>query len=361
MHSNDTASTSLPGSNGSQNGNGNGFGLGFGNGNGRSSQTGNSAQPSSDIVSKVDPSVVDIYTTINSGGNSGEAAGTGMIISSDGEILTNNHVIDGATSIRVEVVDTGATHPAKVVGYDVVDDVALLKVDDASGLKSVSFADATNVSIGDAVVAIGNAQGRGGTPTATAGSVTALDQKVTAGDEGTGNSETLRGMIQMSAPIEPGDSGGPLVDTDGKVVGMNTAAAQSDNFFGQSGSSTAFAIPINKALAVVRQIRSGNDSNTVHIGDRGILGVDISQAGLPAASKSGAVIAQVQPNSPADDAGLSQGDTITSINGKSVASGSDLTTLMFPYHPSDKVDVDWIDSSGSSHHKSVQLMAGPPT
>ena len=135
-----------------------------------------------------------------------------------------------------------------MLGYDVVDDVALLQIDDVSGLKTVSLADASNVSIGDTVVAIGNAGGRGGTPAATAGSVTALDQKVTAGDEGTGNSETLHGMIQMSAPIEPGDSGGPLVNTDGKVIGMNTAAAQSDDFFGQSGSTTAFAIPINKAM-----------------------------------------------------------------------------------------------------------------
>jgi S1-C subfamily serine protease len=298
VHSNDTASTSFPNSNGSQNNNG--FGN-LGNGNSRS---GNGAQAPSAIVAKVVPGVVDIYTTISSGGNSGEAAGTGMIISSSGEVLTNNHVIDGATSIRVEVVNNGESHAAKVIGYDVVDDVALLKMDNVSGLSTVSFADAASVAIGDSVVAIGNAQGRGGTPAATAGSVTALDQKVTAGDEGTGNSETLHGMIQMSAPIEPGDSGGPLANTDGKVVGMNTAAAQSDNFFGQSASSTAFAIPINKALDVVNQIKSGNDTNTVHIGDRGILGVDISQAGLPAGGTSGAVIAQVQPNSPADSAGL---------------------------------------------------------
>jgi S1-C subfamily serine protease len=356
MHSNDTATSSL----GNGNGNGNGFGFGnLGNGNGSSSNGG--TQPSDAIVSKVDPSVVDIYTTINSGGNSGEAAGTGMIISSDGEVLTNNHVIDGATSIRVEIVDTGTSHTAKVIGYDVVDDVALLKMDGVSSLKAVSFADAGNVAIGDAVVAIGNAQGRGGTPTATAGSVTALDQKVTAGDEGTGNSETLHGMIQMSAPIEPGDSGGPLVNTDGKVVGMNTAAAQSDNFFGQSGSSTAFAIPINKALSVVHQIKSGNDTDTVHIGDRGILGVDIGTTGLPGSGTAGAVIAQVQPDSPADSAGLARGDTITAVNGKSVASGSDLTTLMFPYHPGDRVEVDWVDSSGQSHHKRVPLTAGPPT
>ena len=199
------------------------------------------------IVSKVNPSVVNIYTTISSGNSQGEAAGTGMIITSSGEVLTNNHVIDGARTVRVQIVATGETHTAHVVGYDVVDDVALVKIDNVSNLKTVTFADASKVAVGDSVVAIGNAGGRGGTPAATAGSVTALDQKVTAGDVGSSKSETLHGMIQISAPIEPGDSGGPLVDSDGNVIGMNTAAAQSDDFFGQSTNSVAFAIPIDKA------------------------------------------------------------------------------------------------------------------
>ena len=230
-----------------------------------------------------------------------------MIISSDGQVLTNNHVIDGATSIRVVTVSDGANHTAKVLGYDVVDDVALLKIDDVSGLTPITFADPSTVQIGDAVVAIGNAGGRGGTPVATTGSITALDQKVTAGDAGTGDSETLHGMIQISAPIEPGDSGGPLADSEGNIIGMNTAAAQSNDFTGQSGSTTAFAIPIEKARAIASQIQAGKDSDTVHVGDRGILGVQVrnlGDGGTSSPAGSGAAIVGVEENGPAAAVGI---------------------------------------------------------
>jgi S1-C subfamily serine protease len=350
---------------GTGNGLGNGGGLGTGNGtnSGSGTSTGSGAQASPAIVAKVDPGVVDIYTTINSGSSQGEAAGTGMILTSSGEVLTNNHVIDGASTIKVQIVQTGKTYTADVLGYSVVDDVALLQMENASDLNTVSLADGASVGVGDSVVAIGNAGGKGGLPAATAGSVTALDQKVTAGDEGTGDSETLHGMIQISAPIQPGDSGGPLVNTDGKIIGMNTAAAQSDDFFGQSGSTTAFAIPIDKAMQVVTQIRAGNNSSTIHVGDRGILGVQIQSAGQGGAAPttSGAAIIGVQSGGPADSAGLNEGDVITSVNGKSVSNASDLTAEMFSYHPNDKVEIDWVDTSGNSHHATLQLVPGPPT
>jgi S1-C subfamily serine protease len=370
VHSNGTSTADAPIANGSGNGSafGNGSGNGFGSGSGTGSGlgTGNSnssGTPSSAIVSKVNPSVVDIYTKINTGSGQGEAAGTGMILTSSGEVLTNNHVIDGATSIRVVIVATGESRTAKLLGFDVVDDVAVLQIDNVSGLKAISTADAGKVQIGDNVVAIGNAGGRGGTPAASAGSVTALDQKVTAGDASSGDSETLHGMIQMSAPIQPGDSGGPLVDSGGNVIGMNTAAAQSDNFFGQSGTSTAFAIPINKALDIAGQIEAGKNSDTIHVGERGILGVQVQNASQNGAAPiaSGAAIAAAQNGGPAANAGLSGGDVITSIDGKTVTNASDLTTMMFTYHPGDKVDVGWVDSSGSSHHASVTLVPGPPT
>jgi S1-C subfamily serine protease len=347
---------------------GNGNGLPFGNGNGSSNSGGNNGSSGSNsapaaITQKVNPAVVDIFTTIDTGASRGEAAGTGMIITSDGEVLTNNHVIDGATAIRVELVDNGETHTAKVVGYDVVDDVALLKIDDVSNLKTVETADAASLQIGDRVVAIGNAGGRGGTPAASSGSVTALDQKVTAGDSGSGDSETLHGMIQISAPIEPGDSGGPLVDSDGRVVGMNTAAAQSDGFFGGNSSTTAFAIPIDKALQIVNQIRDGNNSDTVHVGDRAILGVEVRnvpQVGGSAPVASGAAIVGVRDGSPAADVGLADGDVITSVAGKTVRNASDLTAMMFTYHPGDKVDISWVDANGNSHGDTLTLVAGPP-
>lgn len=315
------------------------------------------------IASKVRPALVNIYTTIETSSGRGQAAGTGMVISSSGEVLTNNHVIADASTVRVELVSSGDSHTAKVVGYDVKDDVALLQIDNVSNLKTVSFADASKVAVGDPVVAMGNAGGRGGTPTVTSGSVTALDQKVTAGDQGTGDSETLVGMIEISAPIEPGDSGGPLVNADGQVIGMNTAAATSERFSGQV-SSTAFAIPSNRAVRLAQQIRNGQESANVHVGDRGLLGVRVQDIGTDVtctpAVNSGALVALAESGSPADSAGLGHCDVIVSIETKVVASTSDLNAAMFPYHPDDQVKVGWIDPSGNSHSASVTLVAGPP-
>jgi S1-C subfamily serine protease len=367
VHSHDNTATA-PFSPGTGNGNGGGNGItdpnfpfDFGNSTGTGNGAANGAGPSS-ITDKVNPAVVDIFTTIDTGSSTGEAAGTGMILTSDGEVLTNNHVIDGATSIRAEIVGTGETHSAEVLGYSVVDDVALLKIDDVSGLETIDTADASSVQIGDHIYAIGNAGGKGGTPAATSGSVTALDQKVTAGDSGTGDSETLHGMIQVSARIEPGDSGGPLVDADGRIIGMNTAAAQNDSFFGGGGSTTAFAIPIDKAIQIVDQIRAGQDSDTVHVGERAILGVQVRNPGTfgNAPSTSGAAVVGTKDGSPADDAGIGAGDVITAVNGNTVQSASDLTSLMFEYHPGDKVDLTWVDQSGNSHSDTLTLVAGPP-
>jgi S1-C subfamily serine protease len=228
----------------------------------------------------------------------------------------------------------------------------------------VTFADASKVAIGDAVVAIGNAGGRGGTPTVTSGSVTALDQKVTAGDQGTGNSETLVGMIEISAPIEPGDSGGPLVNSQGQVIGMNTAAATIDRFSGQVGSNTAFAIPINRALQLARQIQAGEESANVHVGERGLLGIRVrdiaTQTTCTVSTTSGALVADVNSGSPADSAGLGSCDVIVSISGKNIATTSDLPAAMFPYHPGEKVAVGWVDQSGNRQRANIELIPGPP-
>jgi S1-C subfamily serine protease len=337
--------------------NGNGFGSGTTPG---TSDTGTSNA----IASKVNPALVNVYTTIDTGAGRGEAAGTGMVITSSGEVLTNNHVIADSTTIRVELVATGATHTAKVLGYDVKDDVALLKIDGVSGLDTVSFGDAAKVAIGDAVVAIGNAGGRGGTPAVSAGSVTALDQKVTAGDQGSGNSETLAGMIEISAPIEPGDSGGPLVNSKGEVIGMNTAAATGDRFSG-AGSTTAFAIPINRAVQLARKIESQQESANVHIGERGLLGVRVRDIAsqltcTSVPTNSGALVAGVNSGSPADSAGLGTCDVIVSVAGKAIATTSDLNAAMFPYHPGEKVTIGWVDQSAHRQNASMELIAGPP-
>ena len=170
-------------------------------------------------------------------------------------------------------------------------------------------------------------------------------------------------MIEISAPIEPGDSGGALVNSKGQVIGMNTAAATSDRFSGQV-SSTAFAIPINRAVRIAEQIRNNQESANVHVGDRGLLGVRVqdieTQTACDTTANSGALVAGTESNSPADNAGLGQCDVIVAIGSKIVASTSDLNAAMFPYHPDETVTVHWVDQSGSSHSADLKLIPGPP-
>src|SRR5207245_11524785 len=163
------------------------------------------------IAAKVSPAIVDINTTVGSG----QAAGTGMLVTSTGEILTNNHVVSGSTSITVVVQSRSQTYSAHVVGVDVAEDVAVIQLrPNVSGLPTVTIADSSSLKVGDTVVAIGNALGRGGAQPATQGHVTALDQTITA-SEGRSSSETLSGMIQSDALIYEGDSGGTLLNSSG--------------------------------------------------------------------------------------------------------------------------------------------------
>ncbi len=362
-----TSSFVNPGSgfdNGGSSSNGGGSN-GFGSSNDGSS-SGSGANVNIDvnkIASKVNPAIVNIASTLSGGS---EAAGTGMVLTSSGEVLTNNHVIDGATKIQVEVGITGKTYTAKVLGYDIGDDVALIKLDNASGMKAISAASAASVSKNDAVVAIGNALGRFGTPSAVAGSVTALHQKVTAGDGL--DQETLSDMIRIAASIQPGDSGGALVDGSGKVIGMNTAADAGSGQFGYRAGTTGFAIPINTALKIVAEIKSGDSSNGAHIGDRALLGVVLQDASSDSplgsngsgSDTSGAPISDVGSDTPAASAGMQAGDTITALGKTSIRSIGDLRTALDSYHPGDKVTVAWTDSSGNSHHATVTLTKGAP-
>ena len=235
------------------------------------------------IAAKVDPGLVDIVTTL--GYQGGKAAGTGMVLTSTGEVLTNNHVINGATSIKATDVGNGRTYAAKVVGYDKTHDVAVLQLQNASGLQTVTRSpDAPQA--GEKVVALGNALGKGGTPSVATGRITGLGQSITASDEGAADAERLTGMIGHNAPIQPGDSGGPLVNTEGEVIGMNTAASSSSDSgspspSGQAQTATqAFAIPITRASSIAGQIEAGTPSSTVHIGATAFLGVETSPSGL---------------------------------------------------------------------------------
>ena len=221
----------------------------------------------SQIAQRVDPALVDVVSTLGNQGAS--AAGTGIVLTSNGTVLTNNHVIRGATSIKVTDVGNGRTYTAMVVGYDASKDVAVIQLQNASGLTTANLGDSSSVRSGDSVTALGNAGGKGGTPSVATGAVTALNQGITASDEGSGvNSEQLTGLIETNADIQPGDSGGALVNSFGQVIGMNTAASSGTQFQSESGQSAAqaYAIPVDNAESIAKQIEAGQGSSTVHIG-----------------------------------------------------------------------------------------------
>ncbi|MDQ6837928.1 MAG: S1C family serine protease [Actinomycetota bacterium] len=314
------------------------------------------------IAAKVDPSVVDIASTL--GYQNGAAAGTGMVLTSSGEVLTNNHVIDGATTLSAQVNGEGRTYDVKVLGSDSTHDVALIQLVGASGLTAVSIGDPSRVAVGDQVVALGNALGRGGTPAVESGFVTGIDQSITAGDPATGTAEELTGLIQVDAALKPGDSGGPLVDMTGRVIGLDTAASVATRY--RPSSNAGFAIRIDDALSVVDQIRSGTGTATVQIGQPAFLGVQVQFVGGSQGSGGyvdpggpGARITGVVPDGPAEAAGLAVGDVIVAIDGKPVNSPTSLTGLLRVHRPGDRASVTWVDDSGQQHTANVRLGTGP--
>jgi S1-C subfamily serine protease len=289
------------------------------------------------------------------------AAGTGMVLTSSGEVLTNNHVISGATTIKVVVPKTGRSYKARVLGYSRTADVALLQLQGASNLKTVSISSA-KVRVGATVTALGNAGGSGSISSAT-GKVIGLGKSITASDD-QGSSEQLTGLIETNAAVEPGDSGGPLVNSLGQVVGMDTAASSGFGF--QNISATdAYAIPIAKALTIAHAIASGRASATVHVGATAFLGIEVASVdaagyGYGGESVSGALIAGVVPGGPAASAGLTAGDVITALNGRTVSSPASISALVLTKKPGTKVPVTYLDQSGTSHTASVTLGSGPP-
>jgi S1-C subfamily serine protease len=342
----------------------------FGNSNGGSQQpssdvpgAGSPANVSS-IAAKVDPALVDVNVTFgyqNTGG-----AGTGIVLTPNGEVLTNNHVIDGATSISVTDLGNGKTYGADVVGYDSTHDIAVLQLTGASGLQTAVISKSAP-AVGEGVVAIGNVGGAGGTPTASGGSVTALDQSITASDSLDGTDEQLAGMIETNADVQAGDSGGSLVDSSGQVVGMDTAASSGFSFQSQGSAATqGFAIPISQATATAKEIEAGDGSSVVHVGATAFLGIQVSTSGEGSGSQGqsggspGAVIAGLVSGGVAEQAGLAVGDVITSLAGRTVTSADDVSKILVSYHPGDSVQVGWTDTQGQSHTATIDLGTGPP-
>lgn len=213
----------------------------------------------SDLVAMAQRSSVDI-TSILGGGH--VAAGTGIVLTASGEVVTNVHVVQGASSISAQVNGQGPMYPVDVVGLDVAADVAVLRLQTASGLTPAVIGDASSLSVGDRVIAVGNALGQGGALTASQGVVTGLDVSVTASDASGANSETLSGLIQVEASIVPGDSGGPLIDASGKVVGVDTAASSTRRLWSSTDQTVGFAIPIDTAMSIVHRIESGGPAAT---------------------------------------------------------------------------------------------------
>ncbi|HEY2239733.1 MAG TPA: trypsin-like peptidase domain-containing protein [Streptosporangiaceae bacterium] len=358
-------------------------------------------------VNRVGPGVVLINSTLQY--SSEAAAGTGMVINADGLVLTNNHVIAGSTKLTAKVTATGQTYPATVVGYDKTGDVALLRLQGASGLKTVPLGNSTTVRTGTAVVALGNAQGQGAVVPAT-GQVTGLNRTITASDQGgTASSETLHGMIQTNADIQPGDSGGPLSNSASQVIGMDTAA-QSVSSGEQQRSAAGFAIPINTALSVARQIAAGQASSTIAIGYPPFVGILIgsstssnpqtqaqqqeqqngfgdgtggfggyngfggsgstphcytSNTGLTvpstiAPASSGTLIDGVICGSPAATAGITAGSVITAVNGQQAGAPSHLTGILAQFRPGQTISVTWVSPSGKQSTSQLRLAQGPP-
>lgn len=326
-----------------------GSGSGLNGSGGFAPSAGAAAAGTATAAAKVDPGLVDINTQTGAG----PAAGTGMVVTSSGEVITNNHVISAATSITALDVGNGKTYRARVVGYDRSKDVAVIQLIGASGLATVPLGDSSTVHTGAAVVTLGNAGGVGGTPSAAGGSVSALGQAITAGDSVDNTYERLTGLIQIDGQLQPGDSGGPLVSAAGRVVGMDTAASSSFSF--QSSATAGFAIPINTVLSIAKKIVAGKASNTIHIGATPLLGVEI----YPSTSGQGVPIAYVVSGGPADRAGITAGSTITAFNGHAVATPDALVALKDRHHPGDRVSVTWVDQSGVSHTATLTLSTGP--
>jgi S1-C subfamily serine protease len=341
------------------------------------------------VYNEVAPGIVDVTADLQYLEETAE--GTGFVIdAADGLVLTNNHVIDGATSVTITPVLSGRPYRARVLGSDPSDDVALLQFRGVTGLKSVTTGDSSQLAVGTAVLAIGNEAGQGGPPTIAPGIISGLDRTIDASDQISGMTEVLHDMLQTSADIRPGDSGGPLADAAGQVVGIDTAAGGGAAYFG-------YAIPIGEALAIAGRIAAGRATAAIQIGLPAFLGVLTPDSGSPnpmrqasqerrragaashsgtgcvtvdpspytatpahiAPARSGALVDGVLCGTAAATAGLFAGDVITAIGGRAVSSPGSLAAIMERYHPGSQARLAWVSPGGAVHTALVTLNAGP--
>jgi S1-C subfamily serine protease len=284
----------------------------------------------------------------------GRIAGTGMLLTSSGIVLTNNHVVANTTSLTAQLAGSGPTYEAVVIGVDPSQDVAVIQLEGASGLPTTAFDLSGALAVGDPVIGKGNALGRNGAPVVAKGTVTSLDETIQVKDEEATIVETLDGVICFNAPIQPGDSGGPLLNAQDRVIGMDTAGSLR-NATGVT-ASWGCAIPITRAMTIAQEIRAGTASPYFESGHRGVLGVEVTTRG----AVNGAVVVSTTAKDAAASAGIVPGDVITEVAGLAVPSVADFNQVMQDRRPGDTVAVTWLDNTGASHSASVTLSAGPP-
>jgi S1-C subfamily serine protease len=274
----------------------------------------------------------------------GVAAGTGMVLTSDGEVVTNHHIVAGATSVKVKVMSTGTTYTAKVVGTDSKDDVAVLQLVGASGLSTVT-PDMDGIGVGDAVTAVGDANGTVGYLSAATGSVVATNQTITTQSEANVSGQRLSGLLQISSDVISGDSGGATYDADGQVVGMTTAASSG------SPDVVGYAVPIAKVMGIVDDLDSGVAKARYDYGYPAFLGIGLGETST--------TVQGVFTGTPAAVAGIAAGDTVTAIDGTPVSTSTALRRAVSAHSPGESVSVTWTDSAGASHTESLTLAEGP--
>lgn len=309
-------------------------------------------------ISQVEPGLVQITTMNDFQGVIGN--GTGIVLSPDGFVLTNHHVVQGANVIRATSAANGQGFDADVVGYDRSDDIAVLRLRGAAGLPVAPIGDSNTVTLGEPVMTIGNANGTGSALTHEEGEITALDRTIEAEDELTGSSHSLGGLIESSTNLRSGDSGGALVNSAGQVVGMNAAATVNYRLDGEvTPGGQGFAIPINRAVDVANQIRAGMASPEVHIGPSAMLGIGVDAN--PRRGTRGLPVRSLLRGGPADIAGLRAGDMIVSIDGVPITSANELTGMLDARYPGDVIDVNWLQPNGVPRNGKVALVPGPVT
>ncbi|WP_330250696.1 S1C family serine protease [Nocardia sp. NBC_00565] len=304
------------------------------------------------VAQAVEPALVNISTSARPFGLG--AAGSGIVLTADGQVLTSHHVVKGADTVTVTDVGNGTVYDAKVLGYDSTADIALLEMSGAADLVIARIGNSGELRLHEEVLAIGNAGGTGGTPTAIQGNITGLNSTIVALNASDMTRKSLTGMVEIAAPVSAGQSGGALADPGATVVGVITAAS-GETAREDGRTPNGYAVPIDTAMRVVRQIRSGTPTDTVHIGPTATLGVLISDA-----RPSGARVDVALYGLPAYAAGLVDGDVITSIDGRDISSAKALRAAINVRKPDDTVQLGVLGTSGAQRTVSVVLALGAP-